>query len=72
MSAGAGLTRVTVNLVPKAAVALKESAALEGISRTDVVNRAVQLYAMFVAETTLGSKVLLRAPDASMREVTFL
>jgi uncharacterized protein (DUF1778 family) len=39
------LERVTVNLIPKASQALERAASLTGDSKTDVINRALQVYA---------------------------
>jgi hypothetical protein len=39
------LERVTVSLIPKASRALEQSVSLTGDSRTDAINRALQLYA---------------------------
>jgi hypothetical protein len=42
----ADLTRLTVNLTPRARAALGAVETLTGDSRTDVVNRALQVYAL--------------------------
>ena len=39
-----GLERVTVNLTPRSSKALEQAAELTGDSKTDIVNRALQLY----------------------------
>lgn len=41
----ADLTKLTVNLTPASVAALNATAELTGLSRTDCVNRALQLYA---------------------------
>lgn len=43
---GGGLVRVTVNLTPRAAADLQRLADGLQMSRTDVMNRAVQVYAL--------------------------
>lgn len=43
------LTLLKVNLIPAAVDALDEAADLAGLSRTDVVNRALQAYAALLA-----------------------
>jgi hypothetical protein len=53
--------RVTVNLTPNAAAA--RAAATTGDSKTDVVNRAVQVYALLTAEVRAGGHVLVRHAD---------
>ena len=42
---GGGLTRLTVNLVRESVDALNAAAEMAGDTRTDTVNRAIQLYA---------------------------
>lgn len=39
------LIRVTVNLTPRSERALEQATALTGESKTDAINRAVQIYA---------------------------
>lgn len=56
------LTKLTVNLLPAAIEALNEAADLCGDSRTDTVNRALQVYARLVAEQNDGSTIQLRRP----------
>jgi hypothetical protein len=55
--------RVTVNLTPNAAAAPARAAATTGDSKTDVVNRAVQVYALLTAEVRAGGHVLVRHAD---------
>lgn len=43
-SGGRGLTRITVNLTPRAALALDGVVERTGDSRTDVVNRSLLMY----------------------------
>ncbi len=40
------LTRVTVNLIPKADKAMERAAELTGDTKTDTINRALQYYAL--------------------------
>lgn len=44
----AGLTKLTVNLIPAAMEALNNTAERLGDTRTDTVNRALQLYAAII------------------------
>lgn len=57
------LTRLTVNLTAKSVGCLEESATMEDLSRTDIVNRALQLYTFFAREQREGSVIYLRRPD---------
>jgi hypothetical protein len=52
------LTKLSVNLVPRALVALQLAAQTTGNSQTDTVNRALQIYAYLVSERAQGRHVL--------------
>ena len=52
------LTRLTVNLVPRAVVALANARALTEDTGTDTVNRAIQVYAEIVECAQQPSRVL--------------
>jgi hypothetical protein len=68
----ADLTKLTVNLVPRAVVAMEFGAALAGDTRTDTVNRALQVYAYLMEQMAFGRRiVLLDADGTTMSEVTF-
>lgn len=54
-------------LIPLAETALTESAEITGHSRTDVINRAVQMYAFLVKERAAGKDVLIRDGDQVAR-----
>jgi hypothetical protein len=41
---GEGLTRLSVNITPRSVAALEQAAAQTGHSKTDCVNRALQVY----------------------------
>jgi len=58
---------VTVTLIPQAAEALETTAALTGLSRTDVINRALQLYAFAEFERATGTEILLRRDGETSR-----
>jgi hypothetical protein len=64
-------TTVTVALIPQAAEALETTAALTGMSRADVINRALQLYAFAEFERAAGAEILLRRDGETSRlEIT--
>lgn len=52
----AGLTTITVNLVPASMVALRQATTLTGDTNTDTINRAVQAYAALLNASTLSTK----------------
>lgn len=66
------LTRTTVNLAPKAAEALNAASEREGYSRTDTINRAIQLYDMISGFIADGNKILVRQPDGTLQEMIIL
>lgn len=65
------LRRTTVVLVPKAQEALDETAERLGLSKTDVINRAVQAYAFLEQQMAEGAKILVRRGEKA-EEVRFL
>ncbi|WP_340686377.1 hypothetical protein LCL61_08810 [Amycolatopsis coloradensis] len=68
---GGGLERVTVNLGPRASRALEKAVGLTGDSKTDTINRALQVYAYLEEVWANGGQVLIRnRPDND--EVTVL
>ena len=58
---GGCLTKVTVNLVPLSMIALDEASTLTRDTETDVINRAIQLYAW--CEQMVGAGYQLRLVD---------
>lgn len=50
------MEKVTVNLVDKALSSMEAASALEGLSKTDVINRALQMYVWILEHQTLGYK----------------
>ena len=55
-----GLVRVTVNLLPVSAAALDQLSETTGYSRTDVINRALQVYQLWqqIADRDGGTVVV--------------
>lgn len=51
--------RVTVILTPASSTALTRATALTGDTRTDIINRAIQTYALMTGEVDGGSRVLI-------------
>ncbi len=56
----AKLERITVNLTPRAFQALLKAVKLTGNSKTDTVNRAVQLYSYLEEITQRGGALYVR------------
>lgn len=59
------LTKLTVNLIPRAADSLELAVKLSGDNKTDAVNRALQMYAYFLNAKEEGSEILIRENDES-------
>lgn len=67
------LERVTVNLVPRASAALELATGLSQDSKTDTINRALQVYAFLLQAKEAGGGVYVReGPKAELMQVSFL
>ena len=63
---------VTVILIPEAHDAAERTMARRSLSRTDVINRAVQAYDFLDAEMDAGAEVRVHRKDGTVHEVMFL
>jgi len=63
--------RTTVVLIPRAQEALDGTAARMGLTKTDVMNRALQAYAFLEEQWAAGATILVRRGD-STEELRFL
>lgn len=59
-SGGGPLERVTVNLVVRASRALQKVIEITGDSKTDAINRAIQVYALFEEIEANGGDIYFR------------
>jgi len=67
------VTKLTVNLTPRAATALEEAAGINGETKTNAVNRAIQAYAFLTRMMADGWDLVLRDPkEAREQRVQFL
>lgn len=66
------LTKISFNATRKTVNALEAAAETDGFSRTDVLNRAVQVYEMVTKELAQGSELMLSRPDGSLIRVKIL
>ena len=66
------LTKLTALLVPRAVAALNDAADLSGDTRTDVLNRAVQVYAFILKEQAEGRRLALVDEDGTIGWVRLL
>jgi hypothetical protein len=68
-------TKLTVNLTPKAVESLEHASLVDGLSRTDVINRALQVYALVVNQRAAGWRMQFARRRWLLwerQEVTFL
>ena len=64
--------RLTIALIPKVADDLAALRKRSGLSKTDLVNRAITLYEFTDAQIAAGGEVLVRAGDGTVQAVKFL
>jgi hypothetical protein len=66
------LVQVTVNLTLRSAAAMELAAGIAGDSRTDTINRALQVYAYFERLISEGGEIHVREPGGSdLERLTF-
>ncbi|GCD37997.1 hypothetical protein OEIGOIKO_05807 [Streptomyces chrestomyceticus JCM 4735] len=61
--------RYSITLVPPAVEAVNRLTAATGLSKTDVINRAVQVYGFIEDRIRDGDEVLLRNRDGEIERV---
>ncbi len=66
------LTRLTINLIPRATAALHLASEISGDSRTDTMNRAIQLYAYVTELSSRGYDILVRHPDGTVEQIKLM
>jgi hypothetical protein len=64
--------RITVALIPKAAAELQSLQERSGLSKTDLVNRAISLYEFINAQLHDGKEVLIRDPAKNETQLVHL
>jgi hypothetical protein len=67
--ASTSLERVTVNLVPRTSEALRLAVELTGDSKTDTINRALQLYAFFMKIQADDGSILIRDAGGELEKL---
>jgi hypothetical protein len=68
---GMGPCRITVNLGSKAAAALDQAVKLTGDTKTDTINRALQIYAHLEKVIQDGGTLYTRSADSDELERLF-
>ncbi|MEU6322683.1 hypothetical protein [Streptomyces sp. NPDC047009] len=61
--------RYSVTFVPAAVQAVQELTEISGLSKSDVINRSVQIYAFLAQEMAHGRQLMLRNEDGSLERV---
>jgi hypothetical protein len=61
--------RITVALVPRAGEGLQNLVARTGLSKTDLVNRAITLYEFIESKMQSGNDLILRDSETGTTEV---
>jgi len=70
---GGSLQRVTVNLTPRSVEALAEACKLTDDSKTDTINRAIQVYAYLQVIVDGGGALYVRSdPDDELEKLHFI
>jgi hypothetical protein len=70
---GNDLIRITVNLIPKAYAELRRLSVNSGLSKTDVMNRALQVYALVEELVGQGEgSIVVQHPDGSSERIFVL
>jgi hypothetical protein len=64
--------RITATLTPKASAGLASLRKRTGLSKTDLVNRAIGLYDLIDSQAAAGAAVLVRAADGTLSELMLL
>jgi hypothetical protein len=71
-SGGNSVTKLTVNITPRATAALDAAATANGETKPNVVNRAIQAYAFLTRMLNEGWDLVLRDNDGREQRVQFL
>lgn len=66
------LNRLNVQLLPEAATALDDLVRTTKLSRTDLTNRALQLYGWLLEQQREGSRLKVVSPDGELEWVKLL
>lgn len=63
------MSKFTIELGPKSEATLKRLAEEQGAPQTEIMRRALGVYAVLAAEAEKGNRVILQDPSGQMREV---
>lgn len=68
-TAGSLLTKVTLNLLPRTVKALDELSDSTGDTRTECINRAVQVYSWLRVRIDLGDQFMVTDQDGNSHQI---
>jgi hypothetical protein len=58
------IDRMTISLIPRTVKELEQLQEKTGLSKTDIVNRAISLYAFVTEQMEAGQQLALRDPES--------
>lgn len=61
--------RITVALIPKATDDLQHLLTVTGMSKTDIVNRAISLYEFFQSQIDAGNDIIVRDKESGETQI---
>jgi hypothetical protein len=64
--------RISVGLIAKAAEELRRLVFRTGMSKADIVNRAISLYSYIDARTAAGDELLIRSSNGELERIKLL
>lgn len=69
---GSGTERVTVSLIPRTAAELARLQEETSLSRTDLINRAISLYAFISKQIEAGRELALHDPRDDTTRIVYV
>ena len=72
MTTNGRLERITANLTPRTSAALKLTVEVTGDSKTDTLNRAIQVYAYLMDLTAKGGLVFVQEDKGELQRLMMI
>jgi hypothetical protein len=64
--------RITIGMIPRVTGELEQLRAISGMSKTDLVNRAISLYSFITKQLQAGRQIVIRDPQTGEHELVHL
>ena len=64
--------RITIGLLPKTAKQLEDMKTSTGMSKADIVNRAITLYEYVTSSIEAGDSILIRRADGQLEQLRLI